>query len=45
MVVIEWGIVGGVVNDVQPYRKKPPMFVTELGIVGGVVSDVHSDRK
>jgi hypothetical protein len=39
------GIVGGVVSDLQPYRKSLPIRVTELGIVGGVVSDLQPDRK
>jgi hypothetical protein len=40
MLTTEFGIVGGVVSDVQPFRKELPMLVTELGIVGGVLSDV-----
>jgi hypothetical protein len=41
MFMTEFGIIGGVFSDVQPYRKLSPMFVTEFGIVGGVVSDVQ----
>jgi hypothetical protein len=41
MLVTEFGIVGGVVSDVQSARKELPMPFTELGIVGGVVSDVQ----
>jgi hypothetical protein len=45
MLVTEFGIVGGVVSDEHPDRKKLPMLVTEFGIVGGVVSDEHLHRK
>ncbi|GHU23719.1 hypothetical protein FACS189472_16680 [Alphaproteobacteria bacterium] len=45
MFVTEFGIVGGVVSDVQLYKKQLPMLVSEFGIVGGVVSDMQPRKK
>jgi hypothetical protein len=43
--VIEFGMIGGVVSDVQPNKKELPIVFTESEMTGGVVSDVQPNKK
>jgi hypothetical protein len=38
-------MLGGVVSDMQPYKKELPIVFTEFGMIGGVVSDVQRYKK